>query len=180
MENSRKRLLILEYKLLKEIDNKNIKILKENEKLTLISEKKLANVAFDSLKKLENKNLVNEDGITNKGKNYLKNFPLPKEKLDKPKKFKKSDYLLLEKLDKAIAEWMPSIKITSKRDDLINLVRLGYAVGMKNRDGIKLNKDEIVENKSLFRSNDKNKYYFKITKKGKDKLKNKNKNNLFI
>jgi hypothetical protein len=165
---SRRRLVYIEYLLLKAIKDDCVVSI-ENKTLTGLDGKPTAN-ALKAISVLSSKGLIDSDGITTKGKAYLEEYPLPKVKHARLFNMTKEDDEYLKKLTDSELSWTSSRLIADKASMLFKIVRYGYAVGMRNRNTEKLNKNAIMPTPSLSIPETRDQYFFKITKKGKDYL----------
>lgn len=167
----RSRLKYLEYKLLEEVNSGASVDLKNKKVTNLSSGKEAIPTIFKIVEVLLKKNLISNEGkITKKGENYLKTYPTPKVKYEPLTKMSAKEVEYLQKLNDSKFEWTNSKYLAKKSSLLFKMVRYGYACGKRSGESIRLNKNEIVPTPSLTLSTTRTRYYFKITKKGKDFL----------
>jgi hypothetical protein len=173
-KSTNRRLLYLEYKLLSAVANGEVAFKKDNDtsiQFTKINGKPVPN-AFKSAEMLVESGFVTADGtVTDKGINYLKDKPMPKVKHIKlvPLNEKEIEYLKI--LNNSKLSWTAGTKIAEKSSFLFKMVRLGYAVGSTDHGRTKLNKNDIMPIPDLVYPENRLIYHFKITKKGKEFLK---------
>lgn len=172
-ETSRTRLKFLEYKLLEKIQNGTKVDFKNNIVVKLSVDEKPIPSIMKLAQLLRDYELIDDFGnITYKGEKYLKTYPTPKVKHEPLKPMNDKDIKLLSELNDSKYEWTNSKYLIKKSVGLFKLVRYGYACGKKSDNDQKLHKDMIMPIPSLTIANTRSRYYFKITKKGKDFLNN--------
>lgn len=172
-KNDRKRLLFKDYMLLEEI--KNGKVSKIGDKIISSVGDFIPTIMLSFDKLIEKEFITDDCLITDKGSAYLEKYPYPKVKNPKLYDINEADIEYLKKLNDSKIDWTPSNKIAEKASMVFKIVRYGYAIAVKNRDGFKLSKDNVLPKVSIYMPNSRDRYYFKITKKGKDYLKSINK-----
>lgn len=171
-EKHKRRLLYLEYLLLQEFYlNDDLKIdLDSNMIVGFTSGVTTIPSIMGIAQTLLNRGLITENGITDLGEKYLIKYPLPKVKYPKVYNMTVKDNNYLNILNDSSHNWTQSKHLVKKSSMLFKLVQAGYAIAKKSDSNNKISKNDVIPTPSIFVKQERTRYAFKITKKGKDYL----------